>query len=209
MNGLPTSSVRTTPGASGVASGMTPSTAIELRRSGDRFWTQVGWLDSRHSFSFGPHYDPANTHFGLLMVSNEDVVAAGAGFDTHPHRDMEIVTWGLSGGLVHADSSRHPRGVHPRGGPRPSAGSGGRHSGVIHPGVAQRLSAGSGILHSEKSDTARDVHFVQMWVVPDTEKITPEYDQLDIGTALESGELLVVASGMPRHRHESAISIRQ
>jgi quercetin 2,3-dioxygenase len=112
----------------------------EIRRADQRFRTRTEWLDSRHSFSFGPHYDPANTHFGLLMVSNEDVVTAGTGFDTHQHRDMEIVTWVLSGALVHADSTGH--------------------SGMIHPGVAQRMSAGSGILHSEKSDVACDVHFV-------------------------------------------------
>src|SRR3954466_1351861 len=136
MNGLPTSSVRTTPSASGVASRMTPSTAIELRRSGDRFWTQVGGLPPRHSFSFGHHYDPANTHFGLLLVSNDDVVAPGTGFETHPHRDMEIVTWVLSGSLVHQDSEGH--------------------SGLIYPGLAQRMSAGTGILHSEKNDTYAD-----------------------------------------------------
>jgi redox-sensitive bicupin YhaK (pirin superfamily) len=146
-------------------------------------------LDSRHSFSFGPHYDPANTHFGLLMVNNEDIVAAGRGYDTHAHNEMEVLTWVLAGALVHRDSAGH--------------------SGVIHPGVAQRMSAGTGILHSEKSDAGHDVHFVQMWVVPDTEKIAPGYDQLDVGSALESGDLLVVASGMPRHRHDSAISIRQ
>ena len=164
-------------------------TRTEIRRADERFRTRTPWLDSRHSFSFGPHYDPANTHFGLLIVSNEDVVAAGTGFDTHPHRDMEIVTWVLAGALVHAHSAGH--------------------TGVIHPGVAQRMSAGSGILHSEKSDTARDVHFVQMWVVPDTEKITPSYAQHDVGVALESGAPLVVASGMPRHRQETAITIRQ
>jgi quercetin 2,3-dioxygenase len=163
--------------------------ATEISRADQRFHTRTEWLDSRHSFSFGPHYDPANTHFGLLMVNNEDIVAAGRGYDTHAHSEMEIVTWVLAGALVHRDSAGH--------------------SGVIHPGVAQRMSAGTGILHSEKSDAARDVHFVQMWVVPDTEKITPGYDQLDVGPALESGGLLVVASGMPRHRHDSAISIRQ
>jgi redox-sensitive bicupin YhaK (pirin superfamily) len=108
---------------------------------------------------------------------------------------MEILTWVLSGSLVHQDSTGH--------------------SGVIHPGLAQRMSAGTGILHSEKNDAyggipaVDDVHFVQMWVVPDTEKITPGYEQLDIGPTLDSGELVVVASGMPRHKHESAISIRQ
>ncbi|MDT7708094.1 MAG: quercetin 2,3-dioxygenase [Pseudonocardiales bacterium] len=173
--------------------------AVDVRRSGERFHTRIGWLDSRHSFSFGQHYDPDNTHFGVLMVSNDDVVKAGSGFETHPHRDMEIVTWVLEGSLVHQDSTGH--------------------SGLIYPGLAQRMSAGTGILHSEKNDSWRidaaaakhdqDVHFVQMWVVPDTEKITPGYEQLDIGPALDAGELVVVASGMPKHGTDSAISIRQ
>jgi len=168
---------------------MASDISTEIRRADQRFHTRTEWLDSRHSFSFGPHYDPANTHFGLLMVNNEDVVAAGRGYDTHAHNEMEVLTWVLAGALVHRDSAGH--------------------SGVIHPGVAQRMSAGTGILHSEKSDAGHDVHFVQMWVVPDTEKIAPGYDQLDVGPALESGGLLVVASGMPRHRHDSAISMRQ
>ena len=168
---------------------MASDISTEIRRADQRFHTRTEWLDSRHSFSFGPHYDPANTHFGLLMVNNEDVVAAGRGYDTHAHNEMEVLTWVLAGALVHRDSAGH--------------------SGVIHPGVAQRMSAGTGILHSEKSDAGHDVHFVQMWVVPDTEKIAPGYDQLDIGPALESGELLVVASGIPRHRHDRAISVRQ
>jgi quercetin 2,3-dioxygenase len=165
---------------------------VDIRRADRRFHTNIDWLDSHHSFSFGPHYDPANTHFGVLMVSNDDVVEAGTGFETHPHRDMEIVTWVLSGSLVHQDSTGH--------------------SGVIHPGLAQRMSAGTGILHSEKNDAhdaVEDVHFVQMWVVPDTEKITPGYEQLNIASSLDTGGLVVVASGMPRHKHESAISIRQ
>ncbi len=171
---------------------------VDVRRSGDRFHTRIGWLDSQHSFSFGQHYDPANTHFGVLMVNNDDVVAAGSGFETHPHRDMEIVTWVLEGSLVHQDSTGH--------------------SGLIYPGLAQRMTAGTGILHSEKNDSWRidagakhdqDVHFVQMWVVPDTEKVTPGYEQLDIGSTLDSGELVVVASGMPKHAGDSAISIRQ
>jgi redox-sensitive bicupin YhaK (pirin superfamily) len=168
---------------------MASDISTEIRRADQRFHTRTEWLDSRHSFSFGPHYDPANTHFGQLMVNNEDIVAAGRGYDTHAHNEMEIITWVLAGALVHRDSAGH--------------------SGVIHPGVAQRMSAGTGILHSERGDAGHDVHFVQMWVVPDTEKIAPGYDQLDIGPALESGELLVVASGIPRHRHDSAISIRQ
>jgi redox-sensitive bicupin YhaK (pirin superfamily) len=168
---------------------------IDLRRAGERFWTQAGWLDSHHSFSFGHHYDPANTHFGLLLVSNDDVVAPGTGFETHPHRDMEIVTWVLDGQLVHQDSSGH--------------------SGVIYPGLAQRMTAGSGILHSEKNDAwrlqpdaSRDepVHFVQMWVVPDEPRLTPGYEQLDIGDALAKGGLVPVASG---RGHDAAITIKQ
>ena len=132
------------------------------------------------------------------MVSNDDVVKAGTGFETHPHRDMEIVTWVLEGSLVHQDSTGH--------------------SGLIHPGLAQRMSAGTGILHSEKNDSWRlaqhprhdqDVHFVQMWVVPDTERITPGYEQLDISSQLDTGELVVVASGMAKHADDRAISIRQ
>lgn len=176
---------------------------VDVRRADRRFHTSIDWLDSRHSFSFGPHYDPANTHFGVLMVSNDDIVKAGAGFETHPHRDMEIVTWVLEGSLVHQDSTGH--------------------SGLIHPGLAQRMSAGSGILHSEKNDAWRvtpgsrhddarhtkDVHFVQMWVVPDTERITPGYEQLDISDELDTGALVVVASGMAKHGGDRAISIRQ
>jgi quercetin 2,3-dioxygenase len=169
--------------------------SIDIRRAGDRFWTKIGWLDSHHSFSFGQHYDPANTHFGLLLVSNDDVVAPGTGFETHPHRDMEIVTWVLDGQLVHQDSTGH--------------------SGVIYPALAQRMSAGSGILHSEKNDawrlmpeaaTDEPVHFVQMWVVPDEPRIDPGYEQLDIGAELAGGGLVPVASG---RGHDAAISIRQ
>lgn len=174
------------------------ASTMDVRPSHDRFHTQISWLDSRHSFSFGGHYDQANTHFGLLLVSNDDRVRAGAGFETHPHQDMEIVTWVLSGSLVHQDSAGH--------------------SGVIYPGLAQRMSAGTGILHSEKNDSWRltgtaahdeDVHFVQMWVLPDTDSITPGYQQSDIAGDLDRGGLLVVASGMARHRDERAIAINQ
>jgi redox-sensitive bicupin YhaK (pirin superfamily) len=163
--------------------------AIDIRRAHERMRTTTAWLDSRHSFSFGAHYDPDNTHFGLLMVSNDDVVAAGSGFDSHPHRDMEIVTWVLEGSLVHEDSAGH--------------------SGEIHPGLAQRMSAGSGIRHSERNDSRRDVHFVQMWVVPDAEGSTPGYEQLDVSAGLDAGEPVVVASGMPKHAADRAVSIRQ
>lgn len=181
---------------SGVTAADAASTVIQ--RSTDRFTTAVPWLDSHHCFSFGPHYDPDNTHFGLLLVSNDDVVAPGAGFDTHPHRDMEIVTWVLSGSLVHQDSQGN--------------------NGVIYPGLAQRMSAGRGILHSEKNDSwtltgtpahCEPVHFIQMWVIPDAHGIDPGYEQLDINTQLDAGGLVVVASGLEQHRNDRAIRIRQ
>jgi hypothetical protein len=175
------------------------TSTVEVRRGGERAHTEIGWLDSRHSFSFGQHYDPHNTHFGLLLVSNDDVVKAGRGFDTHPHRDMEIVTWVLEGSLVHQDSEGH--------------------TGVLYPGLAQRMSAGTGILHSERNDAWRqspgdpahdkDVHFVQMWVPPDTGRLRPGYEQLDVSDELASGELIVVASGMDKHREDRAITIHQ
>jgi quercetin 2,3-dioxygenase len=162
-------------------------TSVQIRRKNEAFHTQAGWLDSRHSFSFGHHYDSSNTHHGLLLVSNDDVVQAGTGFETHPHRDMEIVTWVLDGELEHKDSIGN--------------------RGIIYPGLAQRMSAGRGIWHSEKNPSAhKDVHLVQMWVVPDTERIDPGYEQLDINSELAKGGLVPVASGKGHH---AAISIRQ
>ena len=84
---------------------MAPTPVIDVRRAGERAHTRIDWLDSWHSFSFGRHYDPNNTHHGLLLVSNDDIVRAGAGFGTHPHSDMEIVTWVLEGQLAHRDST--------------------------------------------------------------------------------------------------------
>ncbi|MCW2587548.1 MAG: pirin protein, partial [Frankiales bacterium] len=168
---------------------------VDVRRSQERFATTLTWLDSKHSFSFSRHYDPANTHHGLLLVNNDDVVKAGTGFETHPHQDMEIVTWVMQGSLVHQDSTGH--------------------AGLIYPGLAQRMSAGTGILHSEKNDAFRveaaraqePVHFVQMWVVPDERGIEPGYEQLEIDADLMSGALVPVASGMPEHDGNSAIRI--
>jgi hypothetical protein len=163
------------------------TTAIDVRRAATRPHTKIDWLDSHHSFSFGPHYDPSNTHHGLLLVSNDDRVAAGTGFSTHPHQDMEIITWVLSGRLEHKDSE-------------------GNH-GELYPGLAQRMSAGTGIWHSEMNPSGDEgVHFVQMWVLPDTERITPGYEQLDINGELDQGGLQPIASGQG---HDAAISIRQ
>jgi redox-sensitive bicupin YhaK (pirin superfamily) len=172
--------------------------SVDVRRATDRYATKIDWLDSKHSFSFGHHYHPDNTHFGLLLVNNDDVVDAGTGFETHPHRDMEIVTWVLRGELVHQDSQGH--------------------NGLIYPGLAQRMSAGTGILHSEKNDSWRvtgadthdvPVHFVQMWVLPDENGIDPGYEQLEIDDDLLRGGLVPVASGMPEHRGAAAIRIAQ
>jgi quercetin 2,3-dioxygenase len=174
---------------------------VDVRRADERHKTRLGWLDSKHSFSFGRRYDPANTHHGLLLVNNDDIVKPGTGFETHPHQDMEIVTWVLQGSLVHQDSEGH--------------------TGVIYPGLAQRMSAGTGILHSEKNDSWRlagpeqnddahrdPVHFVQMWVVPDERGIAPGYEQLEIDHELLSGGLVTVASGMPEHDGAAAIRIK-
>lgn len=149
---------------------------VTIQRSDQRFSTNLGWLDSKHNFSFGGHYDPDHVGHGLLIVSNDDVVAPGGGFGTHPHRDMEIVTWVLDGELEHRDSEGN--------------------EGIIYPGLAQRMSAGRGITHSEMNHSQTDpVHFVQMWVVPDTAGIDPGYEQLDVNDALDSGGLVEVASG--------------
>ena len=176
---------------------MTPQPIVDIRRADERFKTNIGWLDSKHSFSFSNHWDPANTHHGLLLVNNDDIVSAGQGFETHPHRDMEIVTWVLQGSLVHQDSEGN--------------------SGIIYPGLAQRMSAGTGILHSEKNDAWRvdgsathdeAVRFVQMWVLPDERRIQPGYEQLEIADELLRGGLVTVASGMDAHANDTAIRIK-
>ena len=160
---------------------------LDVRRSADRFHTAAGWLQSHHSFSFSHHYDPNNLHHGLLLVNNDDIIEPGTGFSTHPHQDMEIVTWVLSGELEHKDTLHN--------------------ADVIYPGLAQRMSAGTGIWHSEMNPRSETpVHLVQMWVLPDTSRVAPGYQQLDVNQQLQKGGLVAVASGRSEH---SAISIRQ
>jgi hypothetical protein len=160
---------------------------VDIRRSADRFHTQLDWLDSWHSFSFGSHFDPENQQHGLLLVNNDDVIRGGGGFGTHGHADMEIVTWVLAGELAHRDSTGT--------------------DGVIYPGLAQRMSAGRGIRHSEmNSSGTADVHLVQMWVLPDTAGIDPGYEQRDLNDALADGGLVAVASGQG---HDGAVAIHQ
>jgi hypothetical protein len=165
---------------------------VKLQRADERFHTTLDWLDSHHSFSFGDHYDPANTHFGLLMVNNDDRVRPHKGFAAHQHQNMEIVTWVLAGALEHRDST-------------------GR-SGLITPGLAQRMSAGRGISHSEKNGCAalgfeQDVHFVQMWVPPDEVGIDPGYEQAQVPDSAFDGRFAVIASGMAKDRDEAAVRI--
>lgn len=157
--------------------------SIDVRPGATRFATTTDWLQSRHSFSFGEHYDPDNVRHGALLVSNDETVSSGSGFDDHPHRDAEIVTWVLSGSLVHEDS--------------------GGHRGIIHPGLAQRMSAGRGIVHSERNDAyrldpsaaAEPVHYVQMWLQPDASGTEPSYRQRHLNLSTLSREWVPVASG--------------
>jgi len=164
----------------------TPSTTtpdIDLRRAGQRFLTRTDWSETHHSFSFGEHYDPGNISFGPLLVNNDDVVRAGAGYADHAHRDAEIVTWVLSGSLVHEDS---------RG-----------NSGLIYPGLAQRMSAGSGIVHSERNDAYQidptravaPVHFIQMWIKPDEADSAPSYSQRELALGDLASGWVPIASG--------------
>ena len=160
---------------------------IDIRPANTRFHTKIDWLDSWHSFSFADHHDPANTHHGMLLVSNDDVVDAGRGFGMHHHKDMEIVTWVISGQVEHRDSQ-------------------GNH-GIIRPGLAQRMSAGSGIMHSEMNPSATEpVRLVQMWVLPDVRGGEPGYQEVDISDELDRGGLVKVASGVA---DAAPITIRQ
>jgi redox-sensitive bicupin YhaK (pirin superfamily) len=169
--------------------------AVSVRRGSDRHQIRNGWLHGRYSFDTGIDPLGTDTHHGVLVVSNHDTIAPRTGFETHPHRNMEIVTWVLDGSLVHQDSAGH--------------------AGAIYPNLAQRMTAGSGIRHSEKNDRPAvnpdadlPVDLIQMWVVPDEPEVTPGYEQLELNPADLQGKLAVVASGMPRHRDQTAIRIR-
>ena len=160
---------------------------LRLRPGDSRGRTSLGWLDSRHSFSFGHYRDRAHMGFRSLRVINEDRVAAAAGFPPHSHRDMEIISYVLAGVLEHKDS----------------LGNGT----VIRPGEVQRMSAGTGITHSEYNPSKEaPVHFLQIWILPDREGIAPGYEQRPYPAAERQGRLRLVASPDGR---EGSITVHQ
>ena len=157
---------------------------LELIKSSERGFADHGWLKSFHSFSFADYHDARRMGFGDLRVINEDRIAAGTGFGTHGHRDMEIISYVLSGELAHQDSMGN------------GAAGGGGHDGVIRPGDVQRMSAGSGVRHSEFNHAeGQTTHFLQIWIQPNQRGVQPSYEQRHFATAEKRGLLRLVASG--------------
>ncbi len=160
---------------------------IKIRENNKRGPTDLGWLKSMHTFSFGHYYDPAFIGFGHLRVINEDIVAPAAGFATHPHDNMEIVSYVLEGALEHKDS----------------LGTGS----VIRPGEIQRMSAGTGVTHSEYNHAKdRSVHFLQIWFLPQEKNIAPSYEQKSFDDVSKRGQLKLV---MSRTGRDGSLKINQ
>jgi quercetin 2,3-dioxygenase len=158
-----------------------------IRRANDRGHADFGWLQSRHTFSFGNYHDPNHMGFGPLRVINEDRVAPGAGFGKHPHQDMEILSWVLSGTLEHKDS----------------LGTGEK----IHPGELQRMTAGTGVTHSEfNASNSESVHFLQIWIQPNRKGLKPGYEQRSFAPSQLTDGWRLIASG---HPHDGAVKIHQ
>jgi len=159
----------------------------QIRPSNERGYADHGWLKSYHSFSFADYFDPEHVEFGPLRVINEDRVAPGQGFGTHGHRDMEIISYVLSGELAHKDSM----------------GNGS----TIRPGDVQRMSAGRGVLHSEFNPSASNpVHFLQIWIQPDRQRIEPSYEEKRFSAEDKRGRLRLIASP---DRAEDSVLIHQ
>ena len=160
---------------------------MEIRRSSERGHAQHGWLDSFHSFSFADYHDPAHMGFGPLRVINEDRVEPGQGFGTHGHRDMEIISYVLEGGLAHRDSM----------------GNGS----TLKPGDVQRMSAGTGVRHSEFNASEKEpVHFLQIWIEPAVRNVPPSYEEARFDDAAKRGRLRLIASPDGR---EGSVHIQQ
>ncbi|MDX2222339.1 MAG: pirin family protein [Rhodospirillaceae bacterium] len=160
---------------------------ISVRKSEDRGQYRNYWLDSRHSFSFGEYYDPQHLGFSALRVINEDWVKAGAGFPTHGHRDMEIITYILEGALEHKDS----------------LGTGS----IIRPGEVQRMSAGTGVSHSEFNPQAdTDTRLLQIWLLPEKRGIEPSYEQITVPPEARRGKLKLIGA---RDGRDGAVTIHQ
>jgi redox-sensitive bicupin YhaK (pirin superfamily) len=148
---------------------------IHIRKASDRGFFDHGWLKTHHSFSFGNYYDPDYMGFGALRVINEDFIAAGQGFPTHGHKDMEIITYVLTGAVAHKDST------------------GGE--GVVRPGEIQKMTAGTGVRHSEyNAEKNQETHLYQIWLMPREEGLDPTYQQRDFAKALNSGEPVLLLS---------------
>jgi redox-sensitive bicupin YhaK (pirin superfamily) len=160
---------------------------ITTRRSEERGHAQHGWLDSRFTFSFAEYYDPVHMGFRALRVINDDHIAAGQGFPTHPHQDMEIITYVLDGAVAHRDSTGT--------------------SAVVHAGEVQRMSAGTGVRHSEFNPSSTDpLHLLQIWILPERRGLPPGYEQKAFAAAELAQGLRLIAD---RHGNHGALTVHQ
>jgi len=162
---------------------------IKIRRNSERGHVNWGWLDSYYTFSFGNYYDPEFMGFSKLRVMNEDWISGGGGFDTHPHNDMEIITYVMEGALEHKDSMGN--------------------SSVINAGELQKMTAGSGVIHSEYNASENEkVHLLQIWIIPDKTGLKPSYQQISIDIDKKGSDLILVAAGNSKNNNK-IISINQ
>ena len=154
-------------------------TVIDVRRAAARYRTDAGQIQTWHAFSFGAHYDPDNTHFGPLLACNVELIAPGAGYEPHPHRDTDIVTWVLDGVLTHEDST-------------------GRTA-TVTAGDGQWLRAGSGVRHAERNAGPHPLRFLQMWLKPEAAGLAPRYERIDVARAADAHLLALVSDRSGRH----------